>query len=147
MDLGDALGILNVVVYWRIWLSVILTALVGWLLAVPFEWISGLQGMALPAFAFVVGYHWNETAQGESGRRKTTLTVAALAGAVCGCVWGAVSFKAPAAGAVLLLVAIAIWFCYATFIRTFFSSCQAFVVVATSFIPYSVVTFLLRNTA
>jgi hypothetical protein len=147
MDLGDSLGILNVVVHWRIWLSVFVAALLGWLLAVTLEWMSGLQGIALPVFGFAAGFYWEGTAEGSSSEPTTTLTVAALSAAVCSCVWGAVSFKAHAAGAVLLLAGTAFWFCYAALIHDWFTNRQALVVVVSSFMAYCIVTFLLRNAA
>ena len=147
IDLGNSLGILNMVSHWRVWLFVLAAALLGWVLTVPVEWVSGLQGIALPFFGLFGGIYWDSAAQLGSPKPKTTLAVAILSAAVIGCVWGAVSFKVPIAGAALLLAAFVIWYSFAVVVRRWFSNGNALVIGSASLITFCVVAFLVRNAA
>jgi len=145
MDLADSLAFLSLLVHWRVVLCMVVGGALGWLLAVTLELISGLQGIALPLFGLFGGIGWDLTAREGPSELKTTFTVAALSASVCGCIWGAMSFQAPVAGAAVLILALVTWFCYSAVIHRWFTGREGFAIGGVSLVSYCVVAFMLSN--
>jgi hypothetical protein len=123
MNLDGALGVLGLLLYWRMVLCLAISSLVAFLLAQLFPWLSGIQGIVFAALGFLPGVMWEEAARpspNPSAARPTGTLVATLSAAIVGATWGAVSsmsFHSALAGAVVLVGAAWVWFRFAVAFR------------------------------
>ena len=122
--MDDLLRIVIVALRWRVFFAI--GAAVGLAIfgvrVVP--WFSGVQGIALAVAGFFAGLAWEAHAHGEpivaaSSSRKTSPSLAALAFAVGGSVWGLLSCTSVGAavlGAAFAIAGLAAW-SWATVVR------------------------------
>jgi hypothetical protein len=149
MDADDSSSILSALAHWRIAVCVVAGAFLGWLLVVVLGWLSGLQGIALPFCGLFGGIVWESFAENRARPHapKTTLAVATLSSAVGGCIWGGMSLESLIAGAVVLVVASAAWFWYATTVSRRFTVRQGAMILGAALVAYGVVGIAVRSAA
>ncbi len=143
MNLEAILGVINLLLYWRVTVSLVVSSLTAFLLVQAFPWLPGLQGIAFAALGILAGIMWEEAAHPSSipavDGPSTSTFVAVLSAAIFGAVWGGMSstsFQSALAGAVVLTGGVWGWFRFAVASRGWLTRAQGIICVLVSAAVY-----------
>ena len=121
MELDGTLGLLALLLHWRVALCLLFSTVAAVLAVHLFPWLTGLQGIVLAFLGLGVGVMW----EAQSGSKvsvasvpdtKTTQSVAGAAAGIVGATWGgfsSTSVQSFMAGLVIFVAAAACWAWYA----------------------------------
>ncbi|TVO67587.1 hypothetical protein [Denitromonas ohlonensis] len=143
MNLDAILGVINLLLYWRVAVCLVVSSVTAFLLVQAFPWLSGLQGIAFAALGMLAGIVWEETAHPSSTSAvdapPTSTVVAVLSAAIFGAVWGGMSstsFQSALAGAVVLIGGVWGWFRFAVASRGWLTREQGIICILVSATAY-----------
>lgn len=153
MELDGVLGVVALLLHWRVALCLLVSSVGAFLLVHLIPWFTGLQGLVLAALGLLAGVMWEEAARPSPGApdpRSTSTFVAALAAIIFSAVWGALSsasLHSGAAGLAILAIAVWGWFRYAVTSKAWLSREQCVICTVSAVAAYPIAALIAHNAA
>jgi hypothetical protein len=146
LDAEGIVGVIALLLHWRITLCVALAGALAIGLVQTIPWLTGLQGIAIALIGLFPGLIWEDNATSHRGRihtstNETSLLVACLSAAIVGAIWGifsASSFHAFTAGAGLFVVCSVLWSWFVVRIKFWLTSTRAYACITVAAAAYPV---------
>jgi len=151
MELDGVLGVIGLLLYWRVILCVLVASVAALVFFHLFPWLSGLQAIVIAALGILPGVMWEESTRPASPStpvHSTSSLVAGLAAAIFAAAWGAVSstsLHAAIAGAVILVATLWGWFLQGLPFQAWLSRAQGVLCVVTAVVAFPVAAVLAHN--
>ena len=115
MDLEGIIGVIILLLHWRVALCLAGSAIAAYLAVQFFSWLTGLQGIALAFLGLPLGVAWEDWATqrpvvSAPPDSKTTSAVAGAAAGIAGATWGVFSVTSvPSLAVGMVVMAAAAW--------------------------------------
>lgn len=144
MDLEGIIGVIILLLHWRVTLCLAGSAIAAYLAVQFFPWLTGLQGIALAFLGLALRVVWEDRATQRPvvpapPDSKTTSAVAGAAAGIIGATWGvfsATSVQSLAVGMVVVVAAAWWWVWYATTVHHWVSRKRARLCVGIAAVAY-----------
>ena len=117
MDVDGAIGVLGLLLHWRITLCIAVSTVAAYFAVQSFTWLTGLQGIVIASLGLGFGAMWDARATNKStavaaSDSQTSTAVAVTAAVIAGATWGlfsSTSMHSFVAGTFLLLAGACWW--------------------------------------
>ena len=144
MELDGVLGVLALLLHWRVALCLVSSTIVAILVVHLFPWLTGLQGIVLAFLGLAVGLVWEGSSAGHAAAAaapdsQTTQSVAGTSAGIVGGAWGVfscTSLQSFVAGIIIFVVASVLWSWYAGTHRAWVSKGRAYFCTVVAAVAY-----------